>query len=229
MLRRPEPQAALVEAASEADRLVLLGDTLELRHGPLAEVLAVAEPVLRRAGSGPGTGRRGGHRGRQPRPPPAPALAGAARRGRRHRSRSGSRPTVDWREGEPLAELGRLAGAGAGQGRVRRRLAPGRRVRDSRPLRRSPQHGPDHGAARRRVDGAGDARARGRAAPGRGLRGHALADVRLDRHRGPDRGRPRAGRRQPPGAGLARPPAIGRPESCEPPVSRPPSQAWSRC
>jgi hypothetical protein len=36
------------------DRLVLLGDTLELRHGPLREALGEAEPVLRELGSAVG-------------------------------------------------------------------------------------------------------------------------------------------------------------------------------
>jgi hypothetical protein len=45
-LRRPGPLAALQEAVAGADRLVLLGDALELRHGPVREALAVAEPVF---------------------------------------------------------------------------------------------------------------------------------------------------------------------------------------
>jgi len=45
-LRRPAPLAALQEAVASADRLVLLGDALELRHGPLRDALAAAEPVF---------------------------------------------------------------------------------------------------------------------------------------------------------------------------------------
>ncbi len=45
-LRRPAQLAALQEAAAKADRLVLLGDALELRHGPLREAVAAAEPVF---------------------------------------------------------------------------------------------------------------------------------------------------------------------------------------
>jgi hypothetical protein len=45
-LRRPEPLAALVEEVRRADRLVLLGDALELRHGPPTEALAAARPVF---------------------------------------------------------------------------------------------------------------------------------------------------------------------------------------
>lgn len=48
---------ALLEAAQECDRLVLLGDTVELRHGPLRGALDVAEPVLRALGDTLGGGR----------------------------------------------------------------------------------------------------------------------------------------------------------------------------
>jgi hypothetical protein len=40
-----------MKALSGVDRLVLLGDVVELRHGPLREALADAEPVLRELGS----------------------------------------------------------------------------------------------------------------------------------------------------------------------------------
>jgi predicted phosphodiesterase len=46
VLRRDRERAALVARLPEFDRLVLLGDTLELRHGPLREALADAESVL---------------------------------------------------------------------------------------------------------------------------------------------------------------------------------------
>lgn len=45
-LGRPGPLAGLVEAVRGADRLVLLGDVLELRHGPLRDVLASVAPVF---------------------------------------------------------------------------------------------------------------------------------------------------------------------------------------
>ena len=51
MLRRKRERAALVGRLGEFDRLVLLGDTLELRHGPLRDALADAAPVLRELGS----------------------------------------------------------------------------------------------------------------------------------------------------------------------------------
>jgi len=46
VLRRSAARAALLERIDGADRLVLLGDTLELRHGPMREALAAARPVL---------------------------------------------------------------------------------------------------------------------------------------------------------------------------------------
>jgi UDP-2,3-diacylglucosamine pyrophosphatase LpxH len=49
--RQPEPLARLLEAVRAADRLVLLGDTLELRERPLAGVLAEAGPVLDEIGA----------------------------------------------------------------------------------------------------------------------------------------------------------------------------------
>lgn len=46
LLRRSELRTPLLEAAGEADRLVLLGDVLELRHGPVREALAAARPFF---------------------------------------------------------------------------------------------------------------------------------------------------------------------------------------
>ena len=51
MLRRERERGALLEALPGFDRLVLLGDVLELRHGPVREALAAATPVLRELGS----------------------------------------------------------------------------------------------------------------------------------------------------------------------------------
>jgi len=47
VLRRERERAALVRRLGGFDRLVLLGDTLELRHGPVRDALAAAAPVLR--------------------------------------------------------------------------------------------------------------------------------------------------------------------------------------
>ena len=51
VLRRPAARGALLERLASVDRLVLLGDTLELRHGPLREALAAARPVLQAIGA----------------------------------------------------------------------------------------------------------------------------------------------------------------------------------
>ncbi len=104
MLRRPEPRAALIAALAGCERLVLLGDILELRHGPMRNALAVAEPVLRELDGALEPGAEvvivpGNHDHRLLRgwlerrageaAPPALGLEGA----------------VDWREQEPLATL----------------------------------------------------------------------------------------------------------------------------
>lgn len=51
VLRHPEALAVLLEALNEFDRLVLLGDTVELAEGRPREALATAEPVLRAIGA----------------------------------------------------------------------------------------------------------------------------------------------------------------------------------
>ena len=48
--RAGEPLEALVAAVADADRLVLLGDIVELRERPLAEALEVSRPVLEALG-----------------------------------------------------------------------------------------------------------------------------------------------------------------------------------
>lgn len=48
--------ALLLERLEGVDRLVLLGDTLELRNGPARDALAVAEPVMRAIGDALGDG-----------------------------------------------------------------------------------------------------------------------------------------------------------------------------
>ena len=58
VLRRPAALDVLVERLADVDRLVLLGDTLELRHGPTREALAIAEPVLRAIGGALGADRQ---------------------------------------------------------------------------------------------------------------------------------------------------------------------------
>jgi hypothetical protein len=58
VLSRREPLAKLCEhlTATGVERLVLLGDTLEMRHGPLRTALAVAEPVMSAVGAALGEG-----------------------------------------------------------------------------------------------------------------------------------------------------------------------------
>jgi predicted phosphodiesterase len=56
VLRRSDFELArLVGALAGVDRLVLLGDVLELRHGPLRDALADAAPVLRALGTAVGS------------------------------------------------------------------------------------------------------------------------------------------------------------------------------
>lgn len=57
VLQGDVPRGMLIARLRDIDRLVLLGDTIELRHGPAREALARAEPVLRELGAamaGPG-------------------------------------------------------------------------------------------------------------------------------------------------------------------------------
>lgn len=52
-----EPRAKLLDAARECDRLVLLGDVIEFRHGPEREALAAAREPLRELGATLGASR----------------------------------------------------------------------------------------------------------------------------------------------------------------------------
>ncbi len=54
VLARPEALDMLCSRLDGVDRLVLLGDTLELRHGPARDALARAEPVMRAIGDAMG-------------------------------------------------------------------------------------------------------------------------------------------------------------------------------
>jgi hypothetical protein len=57
VLRRPAALGVLLERLADVDRLVLLGDTLELRHGPTRDAIGAAEPVLRAIGDALGPGK----------------------------------------------------------------------------------------------------------------------------------------------------------------------------
>jgi hypothetical protein len=101
---RPEAREALIAAAGGYDRLVLLGDTVELRHGPLRDVFAVARPVLEELAGGLRDGAEvvivpGNHDHRLL----GGWLAGRAANG--VPPPLGLESPVAWREGEPLAQL----------------------------------------------------------------------------------------------------------------------------
>lgn len=51
LLGKPELRRALVDALEDIDRLVLLGDVLELRHGPLREAMLTAQPFFEDLGA----------------------------------------------------------------------------------------------------------------------------------------------------------------------------------
>ena len=51
ILRRPEPLDALCSGLGRIDRLVLLGDVLELRQGPVRDALDAAQPVIEAIGA----------------------------------------------------------------------------------------------------------------------------------------------------------------------------------
>jgi len=55
VLARPQALDVLCSRLDGVDRLVLLGDTLELRHGPARDALARAEPVMRAIGDALGS------------------------------------------------------------------------------------------------------------------------------------------------------------------------------
>jgi UDP-2,3-diacylglucosamine pyrophosphatase LpxH len=57
LLRRQEMRASLLAALDGIDRLILLGDVLELRHGPLREAMAVARPFFEDLGRALGSER----------------------------------------------------------------------------------------------------------------------------------------------------------------------------
>jgi hypothetical protein len=50
LLRRPELQEPLIEAVRGVDRLVILGDGLELRDGPQRDAVALAGPLFKKLG-----------------------------------------------------------------------------------------------------------------------------------------------------------------------------------
>ncbi len=100
MLRRPGALERLIAALEGADRVVLLGDTLELRERPVAALLELVRPLFEAARPDARRQARDARAG-QPRPPAGPALArpgaagGPAARVRERVARSPSaRPTA---------------------------------------------------------------------------------------------------------------------------------------
>lgn len=104
MLRRADARVALIEALADCDRLVLLGDLLELRHGPLRDALAAAWPVLDAIGDAVGRDKEvvivpGNHDHR---------LLSAwleRRAAAADQAPLGLATDVDWRRGEPLERV----------------------------------------------------------------------------------------------------------------------------
>lgn len=107
VLRDGATRARLIEALAGCDRLVLLGDLIELRHGPLRDALAVAAEPLREIGAALGDSAEvvtvaGNH--------DHPVVQGWADR----RAADGRPPAlglqsaVDWHDGEPLARVAQL-------------------------------------------------------------------------------------------------------------------------
>jgi hypothetical protein len=104
VLRREQALAALLPEVFRCDRLVLLGDVIELRQGPVREALSAAAPVLREIGAALGPASEavivpGNHdhhlagewlarRARDAEPPPL-----------------GLESAVDWEPGETLATV----------------------------------------------------------------------------------------------------------------------------
>ena len=103
-MRRAQPREALISAVAECDRLVLLGDVIELRHGPLRDALANARPVLEEIGAALRSGAEvvfvpGNHDHRLLRP-------WLGRRAADRRPPAlGLEAPVDWRDDEPLARI----------------------------------------------------------------------------------------------------------------------------
>jgi hypothetical protein len=106
VLRGEDARARLLAALAGVDRLVLLGDALELRHGPVRDALAAARPVLASIGIALGEAGEvvivpGNH---------DHALVERWRERSSRRSAPASlglESVVDWRAGEPLATVAR--------------------------------------------------------------------------------------------------------------------------
>ena len=106
-------RARLLSAVRDVDRLVLLGDVLELRERPWRQVLGAAVADAGRARRGAALRRLGRADGRQPRSRPADAVRCSGERSpSRRRRRSGPRPRLAAAlAGEPLERVCAALGA----------------------------------------------------------------------------------------------------------------------
>ena len=191
---------ALVDAVSGADRLVLLGDVIELRERPLAESLEVARPVFEELGKAL-AGAPGGAGAGQPRPRAGRALAARACAWTRRRwPPTPSGPWAGRRPGGPDRRLDARRGAKRG---LPGTPPPRGRLHHAWALPRPSPHDPTAGVDRGVRDGASHPARQGHAL-GRGLRGdHGPALCLL---REPGAGRDvgvTVARRQPLARGLA--------------------------
>ena len=199
LLRRESFRARLLEAIEGVDRLVLLGDVLELRDRPLREALDAAAPAFADLAAALGDAELvivpGNHDHHLIEPwLDRRALDGADR----------PRPRADGRAGRAgVRSAGRARRSDRTALRLPRHLAARGRLRHPRPLPRPPPHRADARAARGRCDRAGardplprpgSAGAAGRARPAPRRRVRARPDPGL---RAPLRPRPGDGRRAP--------------------------------
>ena len=96
---------------------MLLGDVLELRHGPLREAMAAARPFFEDLGRALG-GARAGARRRQPRPRAGRTVAGSARRRAATRRRWGSSSCSSRAHASPALRADRRLGRAGARVRV---------------------------------------------------------------------------------------------------------------
>ena len=108
--RDGKPLEALAEAVADADRLVLLGDVVELRERPLAQALEVSRARC---------SRRSGARWPGARSCSCPATTTTRSRSRGSRAcgstASGCRAEAEWPVGPEDGAAGRIAGVDAGR------------------------------------------------------------------------------------------------------------------
>ncbi len=180
LARRPELREPLLEAVRGVDRLVILGDAVELRDRPKRDIAELAEPCAGRPRRRAGARRRADPDVGQPRPR---ARRGLDRGAPRDRAVGLPRPRAAHRAARrgPARRGARpLRPARAHERRLPRRVAARGRVRPPRALLGPARHRPHVRAARHRRDGALGRAAAGGGRGGRRLRGRARPAVRVD-------------------------------------------------